>query len=190
QWTERARTVTDKSQTFTLGPGITSPAGLDSGVMILHIEGARSIGTTEPVICRAGDPPVRIGTLTLSPLPANAVPTLGNDGFALFQPPLNALFDSSGNPIPTSNLATENGPSLPRVGGRASPDTSDVTGFRKYLLTIFAESDLVKKLAVGISTGIDGIQPTQFRVGGCSGTPVTVNGVTLVPCAANPALGP
>ena len=188
--TELDPAVIDRSQTFTLGPNIASPTGLDSGVMILHLEGARSIGTAQPVICRAGEAAVRLGTLTLSPLPSNAVPTLGNDWFNAFSPPLQPLFDSAGNPIPPANLATESGPALPRVEVRASPDTSDVTGFRKYLLTIEAETDLVGKLAVGISTSIDGILPTQLRVGGCAGAIVRVGGVDLVSCATNPALGP
>ena len=190
QSTELDPAVIDKSQTFTLGPEIASPTGIDSGVMILHLEGARSIGTPEPVICRAGEPAVRLGTLTLSSLPSNAVPTLGNDWFQLFQPPLQALFDPNGRPIAPANLAVETGPTLPRVEVRASPDVSDVTGFRKYLLTIEAQSDLVRKLAVGITTSIDGIQPGQLRIGGCAGPIVRVNGVDLVTCAANPALGP
>jgi hypothetical protein len=74
---------------------------------------------------------------------------------------------------------------------RASPDVSDVTGFRKYALTIEAEFDLVRKLAIGISTGIDGILPTELRVGGCAGPIVSVNGLDLVTCAGDPvALGP
>ena len=188
--TELDPAVVDRSQTFTLGPDITSPTGLDSRVMILHIEGARNIGTAQPVLCRSGEPSVRLGTLNLSPLPANAVPTLGNDGFGLFQPPLPALFDSSGNPIAATNLATETGPTLPRVEVRASPDTTDVTGFRKYLLTILAQTDLLKKLAIGVTTGIDGILPTQLRVAGCAGPIVNSHGVNLVTCATNPALGP
>src|SRR5262249_41075984 len=62
--------------------------------------------------------------------------------------------------------------------------------FRKYLLTIESHADLVRKLAVGISTGISGIQPTEVRVAGCAGPIVQVNGVNLVTCAASPALGP
>ncbi|MCI0635388.1 MAG: hypothetical protein L0206_15955, partial [Actinobacteria bacterium] len=181
----------DRSQTFTLGPAIASPAGIDPGVMVLHLEGARNLGFAQPLLCRAGDPPVSVGTLTLSPLPSNALPTLGNESFALFQPPLQVLYDQNGSPIPASNLVVESGPALPRVEVRASPDVTDVTGFRKYLLTIEAEDDLVSKLAVGISTGIEGILPTQFRVGGCNRPIVRVNGVDLVPCAADAvALGP
>ncbi len=191
QSTELDPNVIDRSQTFTLGPEIASPGGIDSGVMVIHVEGARALGFPEPLICRAGDPPVRIGTLTLSPLASNAVPTLGNDWFGVFQPPLQALFDPNGSPIAASNLVVETGPALPRVELRASPDVSDVTGFRKYLLTIEADFDLVAKLAVGISTSIDGILPTQLRVGGCAGPIVRVNGVDLVTCNADPvALGP
>jgi len=181
----------DRSQTFTLGPEITSPGGIDSGVMLIHLEGARALGFPEPLICRAGDPPVQVGTLVLSPLASNAVPTLGDDSFELFQPPLQSLYDPSGNPIVAASLTVETGPALPRVELRASPDVSDVTGFRKYLLTIEAEFDLISKLAVGISTGIDGILPTQLSVGGCAGPIVRRNGVDLVSCSANPtALGP
>jgi hypothetical protein len=188
--TELDPAVIDRSQTFTLGPEITSPGGIDSGVMVIHLEGARAEGFPEPLICRAGDPPVQIGTLTLSPLASNAVPTLGEDGFELFQPPFQPLYDPSGNPIGASNLVVETGPAIPRVELRASPDVSDVTGFRKYLLTIEAEFDLVAKLAIGISTGIDGILPTQLAVGGCSGAIVRVNNVDLLTCAGDPiALG-
>jgi hypothetical protein len=183
--------VIDLGQTFTLGPEIASPSGLDSGVMVIHVEGSRALGFPEPLLCRAGDPPVRIGTLTLSPLPSNAVPTLGNDWFGLFQPPLQSLYDPNGNPIAAANLVVETGPAIPRVELRASPDVSDVTGFRTYLLTIEAEFDLVSKLAVGISTGVDGILPTQIEVGGCTGPIVRRNGVDLVTCAGDPiALGP
>jgi hypothetical protein len=183
--------VIDRSQTYTLGPEIASPSGIDSGVMVIHLEGARAVGLAEPVICRAGDPPVPIGTLTLSPLPSNAVPTLGNDWFELFQPPLQSLFDGDGDPIAASQLAVESGPPLPRVELRASPDVSDVTGFRNYALTIEAEFDLVSKLAIGISTGIEGILPTQLQVGGCDGPIVRVGGVDLVTCPGDPqALGP
>ena len=190
QSTQLDPAVIDRSQTYTLGPEIASPTGIDSGVMILHLEGARAEGFAEPLLCRAGDPAVRIGTLTLSPLPTNAVPTLGNDWFQLFEPPFQALYDQDGAAIPPANLAVETGPALPRVELRASPDVTDVTGFRKYLLTIEAEFDLVSKLAVGISTGIDGILPSQMRVGGCAGTPVRVGGVDLVPCGASTDLGP
>jgi hypothetical protein len=183
--------VIDLSQTYTLGPEIASPAGIDSGVMVIHLEGARAVGLAEPVICRAGDPPVPIGTLTLSPLASNAVPTLGNDWFELFAPPLQSLFDGNGNPIAASQLVVETGPPLARVELRASPDVSDVTGFRNYALTIEAEFDLVSKLAVGISTGIEGILPTQLRVGGCDGPIVRVGGIDLVTCPGDPqALGP
>ena len=174
----------DKNATYLLGPGITSPAGIDPNVMIIHLQGA-------PLICTAGQTLRPVGTLTLSPLPTNAVPTLGNNGFEAFPTPLQALYDQSGAPIPASNLAVESGPAQPRVEVRASPDVSDVTGFRKYLLTIQADVDLVSKLAVGISTGIDGILPTQLRVGGCARPIVRVNGVDLVPCALDAvALGP
>jgi hypothetical protein len=154
------------------------------------VVGARNLGFARPLLCQAGGS-LRIGTLTLSPLPSNALPTLGNESFERFQPALQSLFDQNRAAIPTENLVVESGPQIPRVEVRASPDVTDVTGFRKYLLTIEAELDLVSKLAVGISTGIDGILPTQFRVGGCSRTIVRVNGVDLVPCAANAvALGP
>lgn len=176
----------DRSQTFTLGPQIASPSGFDPAVMLIHLEGARSVGLPEPVICRAGDPPVQIGTLTLSPLASNAVPTLGDEGFELFQPPLVALYDGSGDAIAAANLAVESGPAIPRVEVRASPDVSDVTGFRTYLLTIEADFDLVSKLAIGISTGISGILPTQLRVGGCDGPIVRSGGVDLVTCDADP----
>jgi hypothetical protein len=191
QSTQLDPALIDRSQTFTLGPQIASPGGIGAGVMVIHLEGARALGFPEPLICRAGDPPVRVGTLTLSPLASNAVPTLGDDGFETFQPALQSLYDPNGAPIGASNLVLETGPAVPRVELRASPDVSDVTGFRKYVLTIDAEFDLVSKLAVGISTGIDGILPTQLAVGGCAGPIVRRNGVDLVSCAANPiALGP
>src|SRR3972149_764316 len=118
--------------------------------MIIHLQGA-------PLICTAATS-LTVGTLTLSPLPSNAVPTLGNDGFQAFPTPLEALYDQNGVAIPAANLAVESGPAFPRVEVRASPDVSDVTGFRKYLLSIEA-LDLVAKLAIGISTGIHGILP-------------------------------
>jgi hypothetical protein len=180
----------DRSQSYTLGPQIQSPAGVGSDVMVIHLQGARNLGFARPLICRAGDPPVRIGTLAIPQLPTNSVPTLGNEGFERFAPPLQALFDQNGSPIPASNLAVESGPEVPSVELRASPDVSDVTGFRKYLLTIEADAALVSKLAIGIGTGIDGILPTDIRVGGCAGSIVQVNGIDLVTCAANPALGP
>jgi hypothetical protein len=183
--------VIDRSQTYTLGPQIASPGGIGSGVMLIHLEGARALGFPEPLLCRAGDPPIQVGTLTLSPLASNALPTLGDDGFERFQPPLQSLYDPNGTSIGASSLVVESGPAVPRVELRASPDVSDVTGFRKYVLTIDAEFDLVSKLAVGISTGIDGILPTQLAVGGCAGPIVRRNGVDLVSCAASPiALGP
>jgi hypothetical protein len=149
------------------------------------------VGLPQPVICRAGEPAVPIGTLVLSPLASNAVPTLGNDGFELFSPPLVALVDGSGNAIASSSLVVESGPTLPRVELRASPDVSDVAGFRRYQLTIEAEFDLISKLGVGISTGIDGILPTQLRVGGCDGAIVRRGGVDLVTCTQDPLeLGP
>jgi hypothetical protein len=172
-----------KSGTFTLGPGIASPTGIDPNVMIIHLQGA-------PLICTAGGS-LTVGTLTLSPVPTNAVPTLGDYGFDAFPTPLQALYDASGAAIPASNLAVESGPADPSVEVRASPDVSDVTGFRKYLLTVLAREDLVSKLAIGIATGIDGIAPDQLRVGGCGPSTATVNGVVLLRCDANSvALGP
>ncbi len=178
----------DRSQTYTLGPEITSPGEIDPTVMVLHVVGARNEGFPRPVICRAGQVIQGIGTLVLEPIATNEVPTLGNDG--LTELSLQSLIDERGNAIPVSNLVVETGPEVPRVEIRASPDVSDVTGFRKHLLTIHAQSDLVRKLAIGISTGIEEIQPDELRVGGCAGGIVRLGTVDAVKCNANPALGP
>src|SRR5262249_37444157 len=130
QSTELDPAAIDRGQSFTVGPGITSPAGIASNVMIIHLKGARAAGFPQPLLCRAGDPPLRVGPLTLPPLAPNAVPTLGNDGFPAFVPALQAMYDGDGVAIPSTRLGVASGPASPRVVVRASPDVSDVTGFR------------------------------------------------------------
>lgn len=160
----------DPNTSFSLGIGIADPDTSDAfdvpaDLFLASVHGnIVDSGFIAPLLCRANDPPVALGTLSLTDLPVDATISIVTDGFAAFSPPLEQLVD--GNNTSLVDVDTATGPANPLLVLEVKPALDDVSGFRRWQVT--AQSDiLIHRLTVGLE-GPSGILPSQMQFGSCT----------------------
>jgi hypothetical protein len=194
----------------TIGTGILSAnPDVPEQLVILQLVGDLDVtGFSQKLLCQAFDPTaipatltqVRLGTITVSNLPPNAVLLPTTEGFDRFPIPKQLLVEVvDGLPVavPAPAIATVAGPSDPIVSLAINPNIDDLLGFTRFVVTMSTDSDqyvgdedgaFVHKIAFGIK-GPVGIQPSEMSFGGCNGVG-SVGGIPVNTCSANLDLGP
>jgi len=199
-----------KTGSSSIGTGIMSAnPDVPEQLVILQLEGDLTVpGFTQKLLCQAFDATaipapqtqVRLGTITVSNLPPNAILLPTTEGFDRFPVPKQLLVevvDGAPVEVPAPAIVSETGAGDPIVSLAVNPNIDDLLGFTRFVVTMSTDSNFyvgdedgafVHKIAFGIK-GPAGIQPDEMSFGGCDGVG-TVAGIPVNTCASNIDLGP